>query len=156
LLTENHARDGAVSFVPDAPLPAAGPAAGLLGAAAVRPGAALLVLACDLPRVPVALLERLVREHRGWRPAAAWVVPVRGDRLEPLCALYAPAALAALAQRAREGRNALHELAAVQELPRREVAIEEVEELAGIAEPLLNLNTRGELERGRALEEHGR
>lgn len=145
------AASSAPILVPDAPPPAAGPAAGLLGAAAARPGSALLALACDLPRVPVALLERLWREHRQ-QPEAAWVVPVRSGRPEPLCALYAPAALAALAQRVAGGSHALHELRWVAGLSRCELLLDGVDELGGAAEPFLNLNTREDLERFRALE----
>jgi molybdopterin-guanine dinucleotide biosynthesis protein A len=95
--------------------PGAGPAAGILGAAAARPGRALLVLACDLPRVPAALLAALAAT------AGDWVVPEwTGDdgrpRLEPLCALYRPAALACLAAQVAAGDYALHRLAARPEL----------------------------------------
>ena len=85
--------------------PGHGPAAGLLGAARVRPGRPLLVLACDLPAVPIALLAHL-------RDAAAdWVVPRWPGGLEPLCALWGPRALAALAERVARGLYALHPLA---------------------------------------------
>src|SRR6185369_5542437 len=39
--------------------PGSGPAAGILGAALACPGRSLLVLACDLPEVPEALLAEL-------------------------------------------------------------------------------------------------
>ena len=85
-----------------------GPAAGILGAAAARPGRSLLVLACDLPLVPVSLLRRLAAGDG----SADWIVPAAsGDRLEPLCALYGPAALRCLENRVRAGRFALHGLA---------------------------------------------
>src|SRR6476659_8186021 len=41
--------------------PGRGPAAGILGGAAAYPGRPLLVLACDLPRVPADLLAELAR-----------------------------------------------------------------------------------------------
>ncbi len=88
--------------------PGAGPVAGILGAAAARPGRDLLVLACDLPRVPVALLRRLARaaaEGEG-------LVPRWRRGVEPLCALYRPAAAARFARRVREGEMALHRLLA--------------------------------------------
>jgi molybdopterin-guanine dinucleotide biosynthesis protein A len=87
--------------------PGAGPAAGILGAAAARPGQALLVLACDLPDVPASLLAHLTRIA-----GADWVVPAGPAGLEPLCALYRPRALEALAARVAAGRFALHPLAA--------------------------------------------
>lgn len=90
--------------VPDGP--GRGPAAGLLGAAAAFPGRPLLALACDLPRVPVPLLAEVVQGT-----GADWVVPRREAGLEPLCALYGPRTLAALAARVERGLYALHGLA---------------------------------------------
>ena len=85
--------------------PGRGPVAGILGAAARRPGRTLLVLACDLPHAPPALLARIAR-CRG-----DWVVPRHDGGLEPLCALYRPAALEALAELVRAGEFAPHRLA---------------------------------------------
>ncbi len=85
--------------------PGAGPAAGILGAAAARPGHDLLVLACDLPGVPTSLLSHLaepVDEHAH--------VPRWGRGCEPLCALYRPTALAVTAAEVRAGRLALHSI----------------------------------------------
>ena len=118
--------------VPDGP--GRGPAAGILGAAAACPGRPLLVLACDLPRVPVQLLARLSRP-----PGADWVVPRRESGLEPLCALYGPRALAALAARVERGSFALHELA------EEDLAVRwlEEEDLAAFGRPeemFLNVN----------------
>ncbi len=90
--------------VPDGP--GRGPAAGILGAAAAYPGRRLLVLACDLPRVPEGLLAALADPVE-----PDWVVPRWRDGVEPLCALYGPAALAALGRRAARGLFALHRLA---------------------------------------------
>ena len=92
--------------VPDGP--GRGPVAGILGAAesAASPETEILVLACDLPAVPVELLRALVSQD----PLASWVLPRWRRGLEPLCALYRPEALAALRQRAERGRFALHTL----------------------------------------------
>ena len=92
-----------VVSVPDGP--GAGPAAGILGAAQARPDQPLLVLACDLPNMTGELLAHIAQEP------GDWVVPDRGGQLEPLVALYRPAALAALARRVQAGRFALHTLA---------------------------------------------
>jgi molybdopterin-guanine dinucleotide biosynthesis protein A len=89
--------------VPDGP--GAGPVAGILGAATAHPGRSLLVLACDLPAVPVSLLEEIAHAR------GDWVTPRWQGRVEPLCALYRPAALAVLEQRALAGEYALHALA---------------------------------------------
>ena len=121
-----------------------GPAAGILGAATEYPGRPLLVLACDLPRVPAALLAELAQP-----PAADWVVPRWEGSLEPLCALYGPAALAALSERVREGRLSLHDLASEPDLV---VTYLEGKALSRFGDPeeiFLNLNTPGDLAKWR-------
>lgn len=118
-----------------------GPAAGILGAVAAYPGRPLMVLACDLPRVPVALLAELARPV-----PADWSVPRWQGRLEPLCAGYGPAALAALGHRVERGLLALHRLAE-EALALR---VLEGEELARFGDPweiFLNLNTPDDWER---------
>lgn len=132
--------------VPDGP--GAGPAAGILGAAAARPGRPLLVLACDLPAAGPELL-RLLLELAAARSDAGWVVPRVGGRLEPLCALYRPPALAALDAAVRQGRYALHPLAAdaglvVAELG--EACLQALDPaLRPPLPPLFNLNNPGDL-----------
>jgi molybdopterin-guanine dinucleotide biosynthesis protein A len=128
--------------------PGRGPAAGILGAAAAWPGRRLLVLACDLPRVPVPLLAELARFScvEAGAGAVDWVVPRWSGGVEPLCALYGPAALAALAARVERGRLALHSLLE-EELA---VRVLEGEDLARFGEPaeiFLNLNTPEDWER---------
>jgi molybdenum cofactor guanylyltransferase len=121
-----------------------GPAAGILGAAAAYPGRPLLVLACDLPRVPAALLAELARPT-----AADWVIPRWEGGLEPLCALYGPAALAALSERVREGRFSLHDLAAGGDLAVRYLEGEALRRFGDPEEMFFNLNTPGDLARWR-------
>lgn len=128
-----------VPSLPDGP--GRGPAAGILGAARAFPGRSLLVLACDLPRVPRSLLEDLARST-----GFDWAVPRRDGRLEPLCALYAPAALAALEARVERGDFALHHLA------QEDLAVRYLEEaeLARFGRPeeiLLNVNSPEDLEK---------
>jgi molybdopterin-guanine dinucleotide biosynthesis protein A len=48
----------------------------------------VLILACDLPFVTAALLQRLVAESAGDEAAIDAVVPRSARGLEPLCALY--------------------------------------------------------------------
>jgi molybdopterin-guanine dinucleotide biosynthesis protein A len=123
--------------------PGRGPAAGILGAAAAYPARRLLVLACDLPRVPEGLLAELA----GLREDVDWAVPRWAGRVEPLCALYGPAALAALAARVGRGFFALHELAAE---PGLAVRYLEGDALARFGPPedlFLNLNTPEDWER---------
>jgi molybdopterin-guanine dinucleotide biosynthesis protein A len=123
--------------------PGRGPAAGILGAAAAYPGRRLLVLACDLPRVPEGLLAELA----GLREDVDWGVPRWAGRVEPLCALYGPVALAALAARVERGLFALHELAGE---PGLAVRYLEGDALARFGPPedlFLNLNTPEDWER---------
>jgi len=89
-----------------------GPAAGILGAAAVYPGRSLLVLACDLPDVPIGLLALLATAGAaGDEGAADWVVPRWSGGLEPLCSHFGAGALEALEARVLRGEMALHGLA---------------------------------------------
>lgn len=121
-----------------------GPAAGILGGAAAFPGRPLLVLACDLPRIPAVLLAELARSA-----TADWVVPSWEGGLEPLCAFYGPAALAALAARVREGRFALHDLASEAGLAVRYLEGEALRSFGDPQEMFFNLNTPGDLARWR-------
>ena len=72
-----------------------GPLAGVLAGLLAAPGRPGLFLAVDLPRVPVALLARLVARAEGWDA----VVPVSPRGPEPLCAVYGPGCLEPIRQR---------------------------------------------------------
>jgi molybdopterin-guanine dinucleotide biosynthesis protein A len=137
--------DGGRGLLPGLPAladgPGRGPAAGILGAAAAYPGRPLLVLACDLPRVPVPLLEELARPV-----AADWSLPRWQGGVEPLCALYGPAALAALGRRVERGLLALHRLAE-EALAVRVLEGDELARFGAPAEMFLNLNSPEDWER---------
>jgi molybdopterin-guanine dinucleotide biosynthesis protein A len=139
--------DGGRSLLPGFPSlpdgPGRGPAAGLLGAAAARPGRPLLVLACDLPQVPPELLAEIAR--LGDEPDA--VFPRWSGGVEPLCALYGPAALEVLATRVGRGLLALHELPREAGLSVRFLEEEEIARFGGPEEVFLNLNTPEDWER---------
>jgi molybdenum cofactor guanylyltransferase len=62
----------------------------------------VLVLACDLPGVTVALLELLARAR-----GEGSVVPVVGDRPQPLCARFGAASLDQCQSLVAEGRRSL-------------------------------------------------
>jgi molybdopterin-guanine dinucleotide biosynthesis protein A len=130
---------GDVASVEDGP--GRGPAAALLGAAARHPERSLLALACDLPGVPAALLERILGVADG-----DWVVPRLAGGLEPLCALYRPRALQALAAQVRRGEHALHRLAAAG-IEVRYLDSDRIADLGDPAEMFANVNTRDDLER---------
>jgi molybdopterin-guanine dinucleotide biosynthesis protein A len=91
--------------------------------------------------VPAGLLAELAR------PAAAdWVVPRWREGVEPLCALYGPAALAALGRRIARGLFALHRLAE-EDLALRVLEGEALARFGDPEEIFLNLNTPGDWER---------
>jgi molybdopterin-guanine dinucleotide biosynthesis protein A len=127
-----------VDSVPDGP--GQGPIAAVLGAARHRPGRALLVLACDLPLVSAALLRRIAGE------AGDWVVPRHAGGLEPLCALYRPAALEALGDNERRGVLALHRLADAVTLVRY-LDADAIADLGEARRLFANVNTPDDLRR---------
>ncbi len=122
--------------------PGTGPAAGLLGAALARPATALLVLACDLPRVPVPLLELLAHEA----PEADLLVPRWRRGIEPLCARWRRPALDVLARRVAVDQLDLHGVFDAPEL--RAVALEGAA-LEALGDPgilFANVNTPQDVE----------
>lgn len=126
--------------------PGRGPAAGLLGAAIAFPGRPLLALACDLPRVPAGLLNELARPGFDL-PGFDLIIPRWAGGVEPLCALYGPAALAALAARVARGFLALHDLATEPGLAVHYLEGEALARFGDPAEVFLNLNTPEDWER---------
>ena len=121
--------------VPDGP--GRGPAAGILGAARARPGWSLLVLAVDLPFVPVPLLKELARSEVDLPDL---VIPSWSDGVEPLCAVYGPAALAVLEERVGQGRLDLWSLPDTPGLAVRRLGEEELRRFGEPARMFLNLN----------------
>jgi len=79
-----------------------GPAAGILAAHACDPGAAWLVVACDLPLLDRATLARLIQARAPEYDAVAYRDPA-SDEPEPLCAVWEPAACRALRQSVEQG-----------------------------------------------------
>ncbi len=126
--------------IPDGP--GAGPASGILGAALERPGHDLLVLACDLPAIPEALLRHLAEPIEEDAHVPRWS---RG--FEPLCALYRPAALALISAEVRAGRLALHAMLRHQRLRARTLEGERLEAFGPPERLFLNLNTPEDLAR---------
>ena len=86
--------------IEDSP-PREGPAAGILAAARAWPDVAWLVVAVDLVALSVETLSALVRARRA--DAAATVFRHPDGVLEPLCAIWEPAACALLAERVAAG-----------------------------------------------------
>ena len=81
-----------------------GPIAGILAAQATHPGAAWLVLACDLPFLDSETLKHLIWARQPGRMATAYRSSHDGLP-EPLCALYEPASRPALAAYVASGRQ---------------------------------------------------
>jgi len=79
-----------------------GPMGGILSALQAHPGAAFLVIACDLPFLDAATLEALTRGRDPLRAAAAFTGPQDGLP-EPLCAIYEPRAYARALQLLGQG-----------------------------------------------------
>ena len=83
-------------------IPEAGPLGGLYTALVDATHDRMLILACDLPFVTAALLQRLVDESGTGQEIDA-VVPRSARGLEPLCALYMTGAAAAARVRIERG-----------------------------------------------------
>ena len=135
-----------VSVAPDGP--GSGPAAGLLGAARSRPAHRLLVLACDLPLVPVDLLSDLAGSDAELAPAA--LDPGDPRSMNPTCALWTPPALERLAARVETGDNRLYPLTRCADLRVEPVGAGRFGDPEDV---LLNVNTAADWERARRLVE---
>lgn len=85
--------------------PDAGPATGLLSAWRRMPDRAFLVVAVDMPLVDADLLGRLRRARDGERIATAY--RHEDGTIEPLCAIWEPAARALVAAEVETGRRSL-------------------------------------------------
>ena len=79
-----------------------GPIVGIRSALAAHPGAAWLVLACDLPFLTDAAIEQLLAERNPNVLATAYLSAHDGLP-EPLCAIWEPAAGAAIAAYSNSG-----------------------------------------------------
>ena len=117
-----------------------GPAAGILSAQDAFPDAAWLVLACDLPLLDLATLERLLAERDPAADATAFTS--RHDGLpEPLCAIWEPASHALLLERYQAG----------QYCPRKALIRSNTRLLPPPGEALGNINTPADLEQMRSV-----
>ena len=77
-------------------IPDLGPIGGIHAAQQEQPGAAWLVLACDLPFLDAATLQQLIAARTPQRLATAFRSSHDG-KPEPLCAIYEPASAPAIA-----------------------------------------------------------
>jgi molybdenum cofactor guanylyltransferase len=81
-----------------------GPIAGIAAAQALKPGAAWLVLACDLPYLQPSTLAHLLSERDPARIATAYRSSHDGLP-EPLCAIYEPRSAALILERISAGKS---------------------------------------------------
>jgi molybdopterin-guanine dinucleotide biosynthesis protein A len=87
--------------------PGAGPLDGVIRALEAAGGSPAVVVACDMPWLSAALVGALVDALRR-SSGALDVVVARGERLEPLCAVWAPSALPVLVAAFDDGERAVH------------------------------------------------
>lgn len=114
------------------------PRHGLVSALRGAEGRPVLVVPCDMPLVPAALLETLLAEIDAGRLAA---IPEAGGHLQPLCAAYAAGALDALA-------SAPPEEPLKHTLDRLRPAVIQAD---GVGELMLNVNQPADLARAEEL-----
>ncbi len=130
--------------------PGLGPLAGIHAGLERAAGRRVLVLACDLPLVPAALVRHLLAAAGG-RRRGAWAV-ADGDRLQPTCGLYGADCREEAERRLAAGRPGLIEF--FHAVGGRVVPL--TPELPFYApELLLNLNRPQDLERARRLAAEG-
>lgn len=126
-------------------VPGAGPLGGLhAGLLAARDGGddGVFLLACDMPLVSTAMVDRLMREAEG---GEAWVVaPARSSgEPHPLCSWYSCACLDAVARRLSGPDRSLQGL--LRELEAKVVSEEVMGQVCDPAVALRSANTRSEL-----------
>ena len=121
------------------PVPDAGPLAGVLAGLATADDQPGLFLAVDLPKVPVALLARLVDLVEGYDA----VVPVSARGPEPLCALYRSSCIEPIGR--CFSRGDLKMTSFWPEVRVREMRPEELRVFGDVEELFRNLNTPGDL-----------
>ncbi|MDQ6779295.1 MAG: NTP transferase domain-containing protein [Actinomycetota bacterium] len=121
------------------------PLTGIVHALGLGAGRAVLVCAADMPFVSPALVTRIAGTDPAGAPA---VVPICGGELQPLLALYLPAAAAAFDDDAAEAGRPLRRVVAA--IGPRLLEIED-----GYRRAFFNINTREDLERAAAILDEG-
>src|SRR6478752_4772863 len=86
-----------VEIVRDSEGASQGPMAGIIAGMRLRPDADWLIVACDLPRLDLETLAHLIASQQAGEKFVAYRSEFDGLP-EPLCTLYAPAALEVLEQ----------------------------------------------------------
>ncbi len=126
--------------------PEFGPASGILAAQAHRPGAAWLVVACDMPFLDEELIRLLIESRQAGKAGISYSSPVDGLP-EPLCAIWEPATLEKFRHRVESGGSLS---------PRHMLVDEKVAIIAAAdARTLENINTLADFDRLRLGETAG-
>jgi len=89
-------------FIKDT-LPGRGPAVGLCAAGDAARHSFVFAIACDMPFVTPGLIEYITSCRKGFDV----VVPLHGDKPEPLCAVYETGSLRHLAKNVAAGKRGL-------------------------------------------------
>ena len=138
----------AAKFAPFAPVvedifPGCGPLGGIHAALRISSTDLNAILAVDVPFVPPALFQSLIKRSRD--AAATVTVAQSGGRLQPLCAVYRREFADVAEQALRTGR---YKIDALFESAHTQVIAENELENAGFSSKIFrNLNTLEELER---------
>ena len=92
-------------------VPDAGPLGAIVAGLAAAPHRLLAVVAADMPHASPAVMALLARICTAQGPGPAWdaAVPVTGDGLQPLHAVFATSALASLRTALADGRLAMRD-----------------------------------------------
>jgi molybdenum cofactor guanylyltransferase len=97
-----------------------------------------IFLSCDMPRVDPRLFDYLFSRRAG----AEAVIPVNGNKMEPLCGLYSRKALPLLEKKIREGEFSMQQLIGVA----RSRLVEMSPELGFYSDSLfVNMNTADDI-----------
>jgi molybdopterin-guanine dinucleotide biosynthesis protein A len=129
-------------------VPGCGPLGGLHAALSAARGAALMLLACDMPYVSPAFIEYLF----SFAGEADVVVPQTERGYHPLCAVYTRACMDVAASRLAERRLKMREL--VDSMTTRVVPVEDVRRFGDPDRLLANVNTPADYAGLEALQGH--
>jgi molybdopterin-guanine dinucleotide biosynthesis protein A len=139
---------GPAARVIDDLMPDCGPLGGIHAALTEARGAAVFVVACDMPFIEADLVEHLFDLARD----ADLVLPRSERGYHPLCAVYTRACLEPIARRLANGRLKVMDLA--DELRTRVIASDELEKFGARDRLLANVNTPADYATLEALHGH--
>ena len=125
--------------------PGLGPISGLQSGLQACDAEHILVVACDLPFLNLALLRFMADLPRSYQALVPW----SESRWQPLCAIYARSCLKVVDVMVSAGGGSMHQL--LERLDVQRPDEEEMRRLDPQRLSFLNLNERSDLERARAI-----